>query len=292
VLTVIVPITNMAGKLQNLAKWIPIAANNKIGIVIVHDISDSATQSELESLLSSFNSESITLTSGYYGSPGAARNQGLSLANSKYISFWDADDLPNPIQVYDSILNSKIDFDILIGQYVIRNHSVSDQIILPPKDTNIKSVAFSPGLWRMVFRREFINELSFKQLQIGEDQIFFAECLCLSPKFMFSTSVFYEYFRGVEGQLTRKYSARPDLIEVFEIIRVLRSFVTGPAKQLLSIMLLRIQITILKSIYVGAMNFSSLSIFFLSKSFRPTSPFTKLKAIGYVIFRLLRKFRV
>ena len=99
----------MAGKLQNLGKWIPIAVDNKIRIIIVHDISDSATQSELESLLSGFSSENITLTSGYYGSPGAARNQGLSLANSKYVSFWDADDLPNPIQVYDSILNSKID---------------------------------------------------------------------------------------------------------------------------------------------------------------------------------------
>ena len=282
----------MAGKLQNLREWIPIAVNNKIGIIIVHDINDSATQSELESLLSSFDSENITLTSGYYGSPGAARNQGLSLANSKYISFWDADDLPNPIQVYDSILNSKIDFDILIGQYVIRNHSVSDQMIFPLKDVNIKSVAFSPGLWRMVFRREFINELSFKQFQIGEDQIFFAECICLSPKFIFSDSVFYEYFRGVEGQLTRKNSARPDLVEVFEIIRVLRPFVTAPAQQLLSIMLLRIQITILKSIYVGAINFSSLSILFLRKNFRPISPFTKLKALGYVIFRLLRKFRV
>ncbi len=291
-LTVIVPITNMAGRLQNLAKWIPIAVNNKIEIIIVHDISDSATQLELESLLSGFYSESIILTSGYYGSPGAARNQGLRLANSKYISFWDADDLPNPIQVYDSILNSKIDFDILIGQFVIRNHLDSDQIILPPKDNNVKSVAFSPGLWRMVFRREFIDKLSFKQLQIGEDQIFFAECLCLSPKFIFSNSVFYEYFRGVDGQLTRKYSARPDLIEVFEIIRVLRSCVTGPVQQLLSIMLLRIQITIFKSVYVGAINFSSLSKFFLMKSFRPTSLFTNLKALGYVIFLILRNFRV
>ena len=282
----------MAGKLQNLGKWIPIAVDNKIRIIIVHDISDSATQSELESLLSGFSSENITLTSGYYGSPGAARNQGLSLANSKYVSFWDADDLPNPIQVYDSILNSKIDFDILIGQYVIRNHSVVDQMILASKDINIKSVAFSPGLWRMVFRKEFIKELSFKQLQMGEDQIFFAECICLNPKFVFSASVFYEYFRGVEGQLTRKNSARPDLVEVFKIIRVLRSFVTGSAQQLLSIMLLRIQITILKSIYVGAINISSLRIFFLSKSLKPINQFIKMKALGYVIFRLLSKFRV
>lgn len=282
----------MAGKLQNLGKWIPIAVNNKIGIIIVHDIGDSATQSELESLLSGFNSGNITLTSGYYGSPGAARNQGLSLANSKYISFWDADDLPNPIQVYDSILNSKFDFDILIGQYVIRHNSVLDQITLPPKDFNVKSVAFSPGLWRMVFRREFINQLSFKQFQIGEDQIFFAECICLNPKFVFSASVFYEYFKGVEGQLTRKNSARADLVEVFKEIRVLRSFVTGFAQQLLSIMLLRIQITILKSIYVGAINYSSLRIFFLSRRLKPINLFTKIKALGYVIFCLLRKFRV
>ena len=39
----VVPMTRMAGRLENLESWLSIAVENNIGIVIVHDIQDEET---------------------------------------------------------------------------------------------------------------------------------------------------------------------------------------------------------------------------------------------------------
>jgi uncharacterized protein YidB (DUF937 family) len=58
-LSVIIPMTRMAGRMQNLDSWLSNSAGLPINIVIVHDIQDSFTAEELKELVKKYNNLKI-----------------------------------------------------------------------------------------------------------------------------------------------------------------------------------------------------------------------------------------
>lgn len=247
----------MAGKLQNLESWLLVVRDCNIQVIIVHDIQDKNTQPELNQLLATVQSDKIISFTGQYGSPGMARNKGLSESKTQFVTFWDSDDLPNPKIVINEISNCQKEFDILIGQYSINSFVLPKNTRVTSTDFGLNSIAFNPGIWRMVFNKNFIGTLRYTDLLIGEDQVFLAECMSLKPKIVFSEKLFYEYFTGFEGQLTHKISARPDIIKAYEKISELKLITTGKELEFLSIISARMFLTIVKSMVKGYLKISS-----------------------------------
>ena len=116
-LTIVVPVALMSGRLQNLEKWVS-KISHEIKVLLMHDIKDTKTGPELEALVARFKSKNIQLIQKRFGSTGAARNAGLELTNSRWVGFWDSDDLPilpSYLEMIDSA--EKKYSDIAIGGF-------------------------------------------------------------------------------------------------------------------------------------------------------------------------------
>ncbi len=211
----VVPMTRMAGRLENLESWLNIAVENNIGIVIVHDIQDEKTSPEIHKLVQSLNSSLILLVEGNYGSPGITRNAGLQLLDADYVYFWDSDDVP---QIHNlpkiEPIFVKQDHDIVIGDFEIANWDPINKKWLTHKPTHlvndIASFANEIGLWRCGIRKNSIQK-NFTDLLMAEDQIFVAENIS-NWKIAFVPDLIYRYYKGDPMQLTKNKSAMDDLL--------------------------------------------------------------------------------
>ena len=95
ILSVIIPITRMAGRLTNLEKTFEDCRQEKVEFVLVHDEQDSVTHIEILALLSKFRDMNIKLYRKTFNSPGLARNYGVEHSTGSWFCFADSDDLPH-----------------------------------------------------------------------------------------------------------------------------------------------------------------------------------------------------
>jgi glycosyltransferase involved in cell wall biosynthesis len=116
-LSVIVPVTKMAGKMNLLASWTIHTLDLNIEVIIIHDIGDLATGTELKKLIHENSLSNVILIEGRYGSPGFARNAGLEVATGEWFVFWDSDDRPLVNNVMLALSNASASDEIIIGNF-------------------------------------------------------------------------------------------------------------------------------------------------------------------------------
>ncbi len=211
-LTAVVPVHQMAGKLQNLRSWL--AKSQEMQIVLVDDLSDDSTHVELEEIVKNLSSSNIQLVKGHFGSPGASRNKGLELVKTEFVTFWDSDDLPDPVKFVEMCRILKLSgAQVCVGEYEIvnlRNQRVTVKEILQ-SDVN-QCVAITPGVWRMVFRSDAIPNQPFTDLRLAEDHIFLQEVKFPTMKKQVYKEKVYTYFYAGEDNLTSNRALIPDLL--------------------------------------------------------------------------------
>ncbi|CAN2170432.1 Glyco_tranf_GTA_type domain containing protein [Candidatus Nanopelagicaceae bacterium] len=201
ILTVIVPITRMAGRLQNLKDWVNAAVGTKAKIVLVHDVQDSDTSKELNEFIDSVGSNQIIFIEKYFGSPGLSRNVGLEIVDTEWCCFWDSDDIPNVEKTIANIYNSKSGTEIIISNFKTESDQKSTVI---KHYSSLDQVALNPGIWRMVFKTAAIKKEKFLDLRMGEDQIFLLDIDINYRKVEYSNDITYSYVTEQEGQLTNQ----------------------------------------------------------------------------------------
>jgi len=185
--------------MTNLDTWLSKSANLAISIVVVHDIQDPFTASELEALVEKHKQLDIKVVEGTFGSPGLTRNVGLKNSLAHWTAFWDADDLPNPHGALAAIAEADNRSEVIIGNFSINS---SGNIITFEHQKRLESVALNPGLWRMIIKSSALQGVSFCSTRMGEDQLFLIDLNLESRRICYSNTNLYQYFQGSPMQLT------------------------------------------------------------------------------------------
>jgi glycosyltransferase involved in cell wall biosynthesis len=221
-LSVVVPIREMGGKLTPLFEWVKTALSLGCEVILIHDYADSRTEVELSQFVNMHSSARLIFISASLNSPGLARNEGLKQISGDYVAFWDADDLPDVkkvVRVTQECENA--DFEIGIGGFLTLNESNGVLNLYPTslQDCLLK-IAMYPGLWRMVFKSSIVKNVKFTNLLLAEDQIFLAMLHPAEKKIMFSDQIVYRYLAKREGALTTRRTNTSDLINAVERLTV------------------------------------------------------------------------
>jgi glycosyltransferase involved in cell wall biosynthesis len=246
-LSIIVPVHQMAGKLEKLRSWIDIAAQRGIEVIIVHDHGDLLTGDELKSIIKIIASKRILFLEGRYQGPGAARNAGKRIATGKFLNFTDSDDLPETLELLrmcsELIENGK---SVCIGGYtVVSSNELQNSTTISGSafwHVNRIKLIFQPGIWRFVILREAVRELSFGGEKMGEDQYFISQLSLGKDQVCFSKNICYAYFTGHESQLTKETNRFESLRRTLREMAILPKI---QKSQLGVFLLLRMELTLL-----------------------------------------------
>jgi glycosyltransferase involved in cell wall biosynthesis len=200
-ITIVIPTFNAADfvlETLNQVRLIPNAT-----IVVVDDQSDDKT---LETILTILNDhpDFLVLKAHHRGSPGFARNCGISIAKTKWIWFLDCDDVPISNKLEQLLEIASInDSDVVIMNYLIRydsnfawtlsfdtkhfvslcssGHTIYANIIQEPK-----LVRLSPHPSRSIYKLEFLKKkhLRFDENENFEDGSFWPKMLASATSVM------------------------------------------------------------------------------------------------------------
>ncbi len=212
-ISVVVPIHDMHRKLQNLNASILEMPLGGVEIILVDDFTSSEASLEIENLIAEFSAKKIRLVKGNFGSPGKARNAGLSIATGDWIVFADSDDRLYARELLDYLLPLPAE-QIQVFQFCKKNYS-SGKILEPLSHTYSKlDLVINLGLWRMAFPAKYLRKASFHNLSMGEDILFFLDVFHDYPSAKFVSVHTYDYFMGLGNQLTSSVGAIGDLFNL------------------------------------------------------------------------------
>lgn len=217
-LSAIIPVKSSTEDLTYFKDLIFNLRDTAIELIVVEDLECANRNQSLERILLAGPINQIRYLSGNFGSPGIARNAGLKIAKSDWITFWDCDDQPRVTQILDAIKNTAHNTEILIGQFLVKNQESGEVNLEIGKCLAFDDIAINPGLWRMVFRKKIIGRSKFSEFRIGEDQLFISQLDITNKIVQFVPAVFYEYTIGLQHQLTRQPLQLKFLLEVSNAI--------------------------------------------------------------------------
>ena len=216
-IAVIVPVSRMSTKLDNLRQWLRTVDFESIEVILVHDIQDIDTGRELKEI--TLKIPQIQLIEARYGSPGMARNAGLDLAKNEWIVFWDSDDLPEVEEVIEMIeIAANGNFAVAVGGFTVQSLTSPNLHSLHLIENSVSGKLFEefgmqPGLWRWAFRNEIIGKIRFKAFRMAEDQCFLFDLNLAGQRIYVHPKSVYTYFVGDEQQLTNNSKALSDLLK-------------------------------------------------------------------------------
>ena len=222
-LSVIIPISRMAGRLNNFALTMNnLCTENEIQIILIHDIQDLHTGPEMRNILELHPSASITLVEKHIGSPGGARNLGLNHVEGSWVNFVDSDDVYNPFELLKILRIRPVScVNALISNYETMD-SIDNMVNVHEHQRCWTKVALQPGLWRWTFLAKSIESTRFSNLSMGEDQKFLYEFCQQKQEIHFTDLMTYRYTINQELQLTNQSKPKRDLFRVLEDILQIR----------------------------------------------------------------------
>lgn len=220
-ITIVIPVQNMAGKLNNLEQSILSSKNLPIQYLLINDKSTDNTSLELLEFIEKNKESNIELIEVSFGSPGLARNFGLNMATTEFVMFADSDDRffsHSILKTLDSVARHT---EVIIGRFKKNYINLNKSKLINVDQPLHLSLAFDLGLWRMIFRTSSISHTRFQKFRMAEDQLWFIEAEILSKNILLTDEVFYEYFVHNEGSLTSNSHAIQEIHEVLQSFKIL-----------------------------------------------------------------------
>jgi glycosyltransferase involved in cell wall biosynthesis len=247
VLSAIIPVSDYTTHKDNIVRIINHSIEMGVELIVVIDNQAREVFEEAVSMFASLKGNGSVLRSEA-GNPGGARNLGLTRATSDWVTFWDCDDEPVVKTVMEMLSSVRTTAcQMLIGSYEVQNllnNEVDKRII--DSDHWAIDVGLNPGIWRFVFKRELVVNLSFPDLKMGEDQVFLQRVFLKNPNVCVSQQIFYRYRVNVPNQLTGEKKNLISLIEANKLAA--KEFRPGLAtSRVLNTMLIRQYMTLSKN---------------------------------------------
>lgn len=216
----------MSGRLRWVAGLLKVYAGP---VIIVHDIGDASTGPELNDLVAGF--PACTMVEGHFGSPGLARMAGFEKVTTRFVAFMDSDDDTfgglGAIELARNL--SETGDDVCAGSFQVNDLMRGTERIYHVADTFEDSLRGHPGIWRFVFRTDFLraSSLNFTKIKMGEDLLFLLDAYLAGANYRSMPILVYGYNLGVPGQATSSQDARQDL---FVLLRSLEDRFIGMKK--------------------------------------------------------------
>lgn len=212
----IIPILVARGDNDSLKAWLDewkLDSCTCLRVIAVLDISGAkegdAERLEVELLAGRAWNKEILTFKGSFGSPGAARNKGLSNSFAQWVAFWDSDDTPE-IGILEVVLgNLKQSLTSLhVYQYESWSLGLGRRVRISD-DRNVRSLARWPGLWRVIVPGQIARQFSFPTHLMGEDVAYLVQLLNsgLIDEIRYHPEKIYRYNIYSEGQLTNSNTA-------------------------------------------------------------------------------------
>jgi glycosyltransferase involved in cell wall biosynthesis len=223
-LSVVIPVTRMDGKLQNLKQTLNAAAKLDIEVILVHDFEEQFTSIQLFELSAEILGLNYVLTEGVYGNPGGARNAGLILASGEWVAFWDSDDLPFVEEFFTMIKKaSSSGARVAIGGIETCFFGSEDNkryfpAFITDSNDSVFQLAQMPAFTRMAFRNVDLSTAKFPALSMGEDLVFLARSKFLEKDIYVHSKSVYLYILNFPGQLTSNSSKLKQISDVWKYL--------------------------------------------------------------------------
>lgn len=223
-LTIVVPVHNMSGRLANLSKWLDDADTQNVKVILVHDKSEDSTGIELFELLKSKNSHNFSLLETNAQSPGLARNCGLEIVDTPWFSFVDSDDFVYISSILKLVRETALsDCELGVGSYVSSDLRFGEETVVQPpvakKNALPLHLAKKMGLWRLVLSTSSFGDIRFTDHKMGEDYLYTNLVLNRTSRIFTSSQIVYKYFYGGNSNLTSNHSVMSDMIGIIKLIK-------------------------------------------------------------------------
>ena len=229
--TVIVPAYNCEMTIERAINSLITQTQCNFKAIVVNDGSTDETLSTLKNLVGDDLRFSIVTQTN--SGPGAARNTGIHLAKTEYVSFLDADDTFKPTFL-ETMLNqlSRDCSDIAVSDYqritstgkIIRTYRSS----LPSKIDGItaarlalKSDRVTSMTQNKVFKRNLFREIRFPEnLRVNEDAVIIWSLFLHSSNVSFVPQILFNYIE-TDGSTMRSFnlSRITDRFRGFDLVR-------------------------------------------------------------------------
>ncbi len=223
-LTIVVPVHNMSGRLAELSQWLDDARSQNVKVILVHDRSEDSTGRELTQLLEMKKSQNFTLLETEAHSPGLARNCGLEIVDTPWFSFVDSDDFVYISSILKLLKETELSHcEIGVGSYVSKDSRLGEETVVEPPTANKDALALhlakKMGLWRFVLSTSSFGDIRFTEHRMGEDYLYANLVLNRTSRIFTSSQIVYKYFYGGNSNLTSNHSVMSDMIGIIELIK-------------------------------------------------------------------------
>ena len=199
--TVIVPCHNAAGHIMPLLHTLAMqdVTGLKMQYVFVVDSCTDSTDSVLRDHTDMIEWDKLTIVDCEHGCAGLSRNEGLEIAEGKYIVFLDGDDnliRPDFFKTLHMFFVEYAESDIVLYNFVMNDAVMG---------VRSNSGRMFPACWSRAYKRDIIGETRFNDKRAGEDLDFTNEILAKKPKCIDSGKTFVWYNYPRDGSLASEW---------------------------------------------------------------------------------------
>ena len=206
-ISVIIPVYNCENKIKRCLDSVSKQTYKNFQIVLINDGSSDKTDDEINKYLKNNKNIEIKYVKTKNCGVSHARNIGLEEANGEIITFLDADDYYD-CGYFESIYKNFKDVDILLyGYRTIFNNKETDicygKNLEGTRDYIYRELSrknlFNP-VCNKVYAKKIITGNKFnEELSLGEDFLFFTNCLYKTNKVRYLDEIYYNYEIDLDG---------------------------------------------------------------------------------------------
>lgn len=225
-LSVIIPVYNMQNYLKKCLET-TIIDDERVQYIIVNDGSSDSSYEIIKS--ETANASNVILINQKNQGLSEARNAGLKLVSSKWVTFVDSDDFMDQFRIQKIInLLEKEDNSDLYTLPVMLYQDGEKAILQDSSDSyttdryiyQLMSGAFQIGVWSYLFKTEIIhsNRITFDKGRLFEDKFFLPKYLknVSNIQAISSKKIGYYYYRMRPGSITHEKLSLKKIIDWYD----------------------------------------------------------------------------